>query len=645
MRTVIRLLWSTTAVMVVLGVAAVSTGVASAQKEGASSVSVDRVDARGGEVLVEGSLIGGDLSQLQVLVDGKATEATRVGTLAELGSRNDVVAVIDNAAALGNATVQLAKDALAPIMPGTGNVSSLGVVSTGGKATVEVGPTSSDAAVSSGIAGLDPLGQSYTWDSLARAAALLEDRAPGTVGTVVLFTGTPSVGGTAEASIARTALHRAGVRLAVVAMPGANTAELDQLVGDLGGSLTVVDDDEGLAGAFEKVGEALAGRFRMTIPAPERGDGSVVPLELRAGKAATEVAFTPGADRVGSVALAPVSDGGGSGGFLANPVVKWFALLLVAGSIITLVWVVLAMVLPSETNLVSRLEVYEESYGADAPEELGADDAGHASVPIIRRAVELTGEMAERRGFLDKVEVQLERANLPLRAAEALFFTAVATLLVAVVAFLVTGNVLMGLVTVALGVAVPIALLNFRIRTRRKAFVGMLPDMLTLLAGTLKAGYSISQGFESVSKEIDEPMGRELRRVVTESRLGRPLEESLEAVAERMDSDDFAWAVMAIKIQREVGGNLAELLLTVADTMTQRERLRRDVATLTAEGRMSAIIIGLLPPGLAAALYVMNPDYISELFKPGLGYGLIVGALVMMGIGFAWMKKTITIEV
>ena len=91
-------------------------------------------------------------------------------------------------------------------------------------------------------------------------------------------------------------------------------------------------------------------------------------------------------------------------------------------------------------------------------------------------------------------------------------------------------------------------------------------------------------------------MGRELRRVVTENRLGRPLEEALDAVAERMDSDDFAWAVMAIRIQREVGGNLAELLLTVADTMTQRERLRRDVATLTAEGKISAMVLGAAAP-------------------------------------------------
>ena len=186
---------------------------------------------------------------------------------------------------------------------------------------------------------------------------------------------------------------------------------------------------------------------------------------------------------------------------------------------------------------------------------------------------------------------------------------------------------------------------GFRAKRRKKKFVRQLPDMLQLLAGTLRAGYSVSQGFESVSREIEDPMGRELRRVMTEARLGRLLEDALEATGRRMQSEDFEWAVMAIRIQREVGGNLAELLMTVSDTMTQRERLRRDVAALTAEGRMSAIVLGCLPPGLALVMYVMNPTYIGRLFQDSIGIAMLVGAVLMMLIGFAWMKKVITIEI
>jgi tight adherence protein B len=153
------------------------------------------------------------------------------------------------------------------------------------------------------------------------------------------------------------------------------------------------------------------------------------------------------------------------------------------------------------------------------------------------------------------------------------------------------------------------------------------------------------QGVEAVSEEVAEPMGLELRRVVTEARLGRPLEEALDGTAARMASPDFAWTVMAIRIQREVGGNLSELLMTVADTMIERERLRRDVNSLTAEGRMSAIVLGLMPVGLAAVMFVLNPDYSGQLIETTLGNVMLVMAIISMLAGFAWMKKIIDIEI
>jgi tight adherence protein B len=169
--------------------------------------------------------------------------------------------------------------------------------------------------------------------------------------------------------------------------------------------------------------------------------------------------------------------------------------------------------------------------------------------------------------------------------------------------------------------------------------------MLQLLSGTLRAGYSMMQGVEAVSQEVAEPMGRELRRVVTEARLGRPLEESLDAVAERMDSPDFGWAVMAIRIQREVGGNLSELLMTVAETMTQRERLKRDVKSLTAEGRISAYVLAVLPVALGFAMYALNPDYMSALFDETIGKIMLGGGILMMIGGFLWMQSIVKIDV
>ncbi len=217
-------------------------------------------------------------------------------------------------------------------------------------------------------------------------------------------------------------------------------------------------------------------------------------------------------------------------------------------------------------------------------------------------------------------------------------------MIVAALAFVTLGFVA-GLMATLVLAMLPPAALNFMAGQRQKKFVSSLPDTLNLLSGSLRAGYSLMQGVEAVSQEVEEPMGKELRRVVSEARLGREVEEAMDSVAERMDSPDFAWAVMAIRIQREVGGNLSELLLTVADTMVHRERLRRDVSALTAEGKISAIILGLLPIGLGFFMWMMNPDYMEPLGSTGLGQTLLVVATVSAGAGFLWMKKIINIEI
>jgi tight adherence protein B len=185
-----------------------------------------------------------------------------------------------------------------------------------------------------------------------------------------------------------------------------------------------------------------------------------------------------------------------------------------------------------------------------------------------------------------------------------------------------------------------------QLRKRRlKAFEAQLPDTLNLLAGSLRAGYSFLQGVEAVAQETTDPMARELRRVLAEARLGRPMEDALQDVAVRMQSLDFDWAVMAIRIQREVGGNLAELLTTVADTMVERSRLRGEVKTLTAEGRISGVIMGLLPLGLGGFMFMSSPEYIETLFQSAAGWAMVIGSALAGLIGFAWLQKIIKIEV
>jgi tight adherence protein B len=315
--------------------------------------------------------------------------------------------------------------------------------------------------------------------------------------------------------------------------------------------------------------------------------------------------------------------------------------VVAAGGIaVALAAVAIVMVVSKDDQSLDKvLQQYTEP-GVDTDDE----NDGLAQTALMQRAVAFTEDIATRQGVLVKVEKMLEQADLPLRAAEALFFYVIGGVVLTILGLVIGG--LFGMLAMAfLGLFVPMAVLNYLGRRRQKQFDSQLPDMLQLLSGSLRAGYSLIQGVDAVATEMDGPMGRELRRVMTEARLGRELELALEGAAGRVQSKDFEWAIMAIRIQREVGGNLSELLMTVADTMVDRERLRRDVATLTAEGKMSAIILAGMPPVLGVFMYVMNPDYIGGLFEETLGNILLGAAIVSALIGFAWMKKCITIEV
>ena len=624
-----------------LGVVGV-VGSAGAAEDPPPSLTVQKVDARGDEVNAFGNLVGGDAQRLRAKVNGKDVAADVVaGSDLPL----DAVVVLDNSASLGNATVQLAKQSLVPLLPGKGITRSLALVTTGGGASVAIGSTTSAEAFQTALDDVEPVGASLTWDGLVRAADIIGSDGSAQQNIILFSASTPQVG-TATAATAQGAMSQAGAQLNAVVIPrGADLEAIDNMVASLGGSVTMAADEEGLDEAVDSLAVQLQGRFVLRYPST--GSSSSTNLTVSAGKLSTTVAYVPGTTKSGAANLAPPVSVSPSitERILGNPLGLILIVLIGFGAVALFIWTLLNMVLPSSDNLNRRLKVYEDPYGESGEEADDPADSSHTTVPIIQRAVEFTGDVAQKRGVLEKLEGDLERANLPLRGAEALFFLSVGVLLLSLLTFALARSLIPVLIVAAAAVLIPRAVLSIAVRRRCRAFEQQLPDTLTLMAGTLRAGYSIGQGFEAVSTEIPDPMGRELRRVVTETRLGRPLDEALESVADRMKSDDFSWAVMAIRIQREVGGNLAELLVTVAETMTQRERLRRDVATLTAEGKMSAIVLGFLPPALGLVMWAINPAYMQKLMTPGLGYILLGLGLVSMLIGFAWMKKIITIEV
>ena len=162
--------------------------------------------------------------------------------------------------------------------------------------------------------------------------------------------------------------------------------------------------------------------------------------------------------------------------------------------------------------------------------------------------------------------------------------------------------------------------LGRRRKRRKKKFEAALPDTLQLMSGSLAAGLSLAQSVDTIVREGTEPIAGEFRKVLVETRLGLSLETALQGVADRFQSKDFDWVVMAINIQRQVGGNLAELLNTVAATMREREYIRRQVAALAAEGKLSAYVLGGLPPAFLLYLLLANRDYVMRAVHPSAGH-------------------------
>jgi tight adherence protein B len=255
-------------------------------------------------------------------------------------------------------------------------------------------------------------------------------------------------------------------------------------------------------------------------------------------------------------------------------------------------------------------------------------------------------ETLVRRGNLEEAFLdRLEAAGLNMRVAEYVLVSLGSAFGFPLLVLAASRNFILSLLAVPIGTIAPFLFLSIKASRRQAKFDEQLPATLQLLAGALRAGHSLLQAVDTVVREADDPIAGEFQRVLTEARLGRPLEEALDGMAKRMRSVDFEWTVMAINLQRQVGGNLAEVLGTVSQTIRDRYTLKRQIRALSAEGRLSSLILTLLPLVLFAALLAFNPVFLAPLYTTQTGLLLLGGAAVLMCIGILWMRKLTEIKV
>ncbi len=325
----------------------------------------------------------------------------------------------------------------------------------------------------------------------------------------------------------------------------------------------------------------------------------------------------------------------GAEGFSGNPV------LVIGLSAVFLGLLTAGLVLSRRRQPVNEAALTIDRYRTARP--TAAPDASGKSA--LFRFVSHVGDRLLSRGRRERSAARLDLARLSLTPAEWLVIrTAVAGFAACGLGALTKSAV--GLVIgLLLGWFASRVFLRRRVARRRAAFADQLPDMLQLLVGALQAGFSLPQALDTVVREDTQPIAGEIARALARTRLGASLEEALEIVAHRMGSPDFVWLVMAIRIQRHVGGNLAELLLTTVHTMRERSSLRRQVRALSAEGKLSAYVLIGLPIMLALWMFISRREYIAPLYTTPVGMVLLGAGVTCVSLGWFWMNSLIKVKI
>ncbi len=580
-----------------------------------------------------------DQAGLILVENGKRISPSSVRALSDAQLPTATVLVVDTAQSMNGAKMFATSAALKQLIAAKGPADQMAIVAFGSTARTVQEFTADQIALDAAVDRLSIGGSAVLNDGVRLGANLLSEQ-PAALPQMVIVADSGDKGSvstaaaaTAEVLSSNALTYVIGLRFTSVDLSGPAA-----FASGTGGAMVTSTDPGSTPDAMRQVIAGFHDQYRITYESALTG-GHAGDLEITAPGLSGRAQIVPGGVALGQATNPSPVQLRQAPGLLRGKAGLLLVAVLVLAAAALLTYAGALLLTREGSALTSALLQFGDPKGGDADTEGSLIQSA-----FIQRAVNATGRLARERGLLEIVEGKLEQADLALRPAEALFIYLIAAVLLTVVALVGSGPV-MAVIALLFVIIAPPAILNFMAAQRLRKFTTQLPDTLQLLASSLRAGFSFLQGVEAVAQEVDDPMGAELRRVIVEARLGRPVQDSLEECAARMKSDDFDWAVMAVSIQREVGGNLADLLQTVSVTMIERERLRRDVKALTAEGRMSAIVLGCLPPGLAMVFYTTNPGYIRVLFTH-LGGQIALGlACFAMLTGFFWMKKIVDIKV
>jgi tight adherence protein B len=315
-------------------------------------------------------------------------------------------------------------------------------------------------------------------------------------------------------------------------------------------------------------------------------------------------------------------------------------IILLGGGVLVLILLIVGVVV----SITSERSLVEERLGRFLEDERPAPERGEPGGSII---TEWLNRRVSRSSMGDRVARELARADLKFKVAEYFALIFISTVATAFVAWLIQPNIISAIIGAVIGLFVPRIYVKRQQTVRLNKFSDQLGDMLNLMVNGLRAGYSTMQAMEAVSRELPTPISDEFHRVVQEMQIGIPMEKALDNLLRRIPSDDLDFVVTAINVQREVGGNLSEILDTISFTIRERVRIKGEIRVMTAQVRTSATVLSLIPVFLTIALWFISPEYIGSFFDRGplCGWLAVVTVIGMIVSGYFVMMKIADIEV
>jgi tight adherence protein B len=581
-----------------------------------------------------------DAANVRVLENGVPVHVVSVDPLGGTGQKVDAVLAIDVSNSMQGEELQTALAAARAFVLGVPQSMPVGILSFAEEPVVRSPVTDDRASAELAVDSLDTTTTQGTalYQAVVTGSGMFDSQS-GAQHNLILLTDGKDTASTADVAQAIKAARDAGVTVYTIALSGSDADEtvLHQLAVRTGGRFQSITPDD-LEAVYSGLALELSQQFVVTYrsKAPY-GVPVSVEVHLPFGTASTRF-LTPGLANLTGQDPTQAAEASAQGSAATSNA----AIAVIAG-LAFLAFLNLILLLQSlreqrrrETQLRSRMP--GEVAAAWSPED-GEQKPNQWIPKAIADMAERTASGTRAGGTLKR---RLGQAGWALRVGEFLAIVLAAGLAAAVGGFLFFGPP--GAAVGIIGLVFPLAFLSAAASKRLSAIQSQLADMLMVVSSSLRAGHSFLQSLDTATKEISEPGATEFGRTMSEIRFGRDVDEALDSLVERIGSRDLDWTVTAIKIQRKIGGNLAEVLEGVSKTIRERETLRRQVKVLSAEGRISSYVLTALPIVLGVYLTFVNPDYLRVLTSTRAGLILLSAAGGLMVVGYLWMQKIVRLE-